>query len=246
MELRRYAAIIRRRLALVVLTTIAGLIGGYLTAPRVATYSAQSTIYVGAQLLNERATGAVSADVLSGLQQVSATFAQMIKSAPIAEAALDRTRLQRPVQSVIAETETTPEPNTQLLRVKVTDSNPAVAQALANGMADGFVEKIGTFEPSGAPQPGEVPRLPAYVFERAGLPTSPVPVGMARRVILGGLFGFIVAVAIAFLLEYLDITIKSAADAERRLELPVLAVIPFGRESMPARQRRVRTPARTG
>lgn len=245
MELRRYVAIIRRRWALVVLTTIAGLIGGYLTAPRTAVYSAQSTIYVGAQLLNERATGAVSADVLSGLQQVSATFAQMIKSAPIAEAALDRTRLQRSVGSVLAETETTPEPQTQLLRVKVTDSNPAVAQDLANGMADGFVEKIGTFEPSTPAQPGEVPRLPAYVFERAALPTSPQPVGMARRLILGGVFGFIIAVAIAFLLEYLDITIKSAADAERRLELPVLAVIPFAR-SQTTTQTRARTPARTG
>jgi capsular polysaccharide biosynthesis protein len=48
--------------------------------------------------------------------------------------------------------------------------------------------------------------------------------------ILGGLFGFLAAAGLAFLLEYLDVTIKSAADAERRLELPVLALIPLDRE----------------
>jgi len=246
LELRRYSAIIRRRWALVVGCVLAGLLGGYLTAPRTPVYTAQSTIYVGAQLLNERSTGAVSADVLNGLEQVSKTFAKMIQSTPIAQAALDRTRLQRSAQSVLSETETIPEPETQLLRVKVTDENPAVAQQLADAMAEGFVEKIGTFEPSASAQPGEVPRLPAYVFERALLPTTPQPVGMGRRLVLGGLFGFIVAVAIAFLLEYLDITIKSAADAERRLELPVLAVIPYGRQAASSRPSRARTPARTG
>jgi capsular polysaccharide biosynthesis protein len=39
-----------------------------------------------------------------------------------------------------------------------------------------------------------------------------------------------VAVGLAFLLEYLDVTVKSPADAERRLELPVLAVVPMQRQ----------------
>jgi polysaccharide biosynthesis transport protein len=109
----------------------------------------------------------------------------------------------------------------------VQDIDPGTAQNLANGLADAFVEKIEDFEPSVSPQPGALPQLPAYVYERATLPTTPAPTGLARRVILGGLFGLVAAIAVVFLLEYLDVTIKTAEDAERKLELQVLGVIPL-------------------
>ena len=49
MELRRYFAIIRRRWFLVALTLVAGVAGAYLTTPQASTYSAQTTLYVGAR-----------------------------------------------------------------------------------------------------------------------------------------------------------------------------------------------------
>src|SRR5207302_1780003 len=79
------------------------------------------------------------------------------------------------------------------------------------------------------PKPGDVPQLPANVFERANLPTVPQPSGVAKRVTLAGLFGFVIGVVIGLTLEYLDITIKDQSDAERRLGLVVLGVIPFDR-----------------
>jgi capsular polysaccharide biosynthesis protein len=48
--------------------------------------------------------------------------------------------------------------------------------------------------------------------------------------LLAALFGFLGAAALAFLLEYVDVTVKNPADAERRLELPVLAVVPMQRQ----------------
>jgi capsular polysaccharide biosynthesis protein len=137
--------------------------------------------------------------------------------------------LQRSASSVVGETIATIQPDTQLLRVIVTDQSPVVAEELANAVADAFVERIQTFEPSAPAQEGSVPALPAYVFDRARLPTAPHSNGEARNLVLGGLFGFLVAAAVSFILEYLDITIKSPHDAERRLELPVLGVIPFHR-----------------
>jgi hypothetical protein len=44
--------------------------------------------------------------------------------------------------------------------------------------------------------------------------------------ILGAVFGLLLSCALAFVLEYLDLTIRTAEDAERRLGLPVLAVVP--------------------
>jgi len=237
-ELRRYLMMVRRRWLLVTITVLAGLAAGYITTPKGSVYTAQSTIYVGARQLSPSGVGNgfVSADLLLGMEAVIKTYAVMIDSQPIAAEAVKRAGIQRSADGVVASTTAAQEPNTQLLLVSVRDPDPAAAQQLANSLADVFVEKIETFEPSAAPQPGAIPQLPAYVFERASLPTVPASNGATRRMFLGLLFGLTAAIGLVSLLEYLDITIKSASDAERRIELPVLGVIPFDRPT--ARGRR--------
>ncbi|MEY2477441.1 MAG: tyrosine-protein kinase [Actinomycetota bacterium] len=234
MELRRYLAVLRRRVLILTLTVAAGVAAGYLNTPRAATYSAEATIYVGSKQLGTADQARVSQDAVLGLERVIKTFASMIDSKPIAEAALQRVDVQRSAAGVVAATQALPVTDTQLLRIRVTDQEPAVARDLANGIADAFVEKIESFEPSRQPAAGELPQLPAYVFEHAGLPTVPMATGLLRRMILGGLFGFVLAASAIFLLEYLDVTVKTPADLERKLELPVLGVIPF---ESPAGQR---------
>ena len=226
MELRRYVAVLRRRLIIVLLTVAAGLTAGYISTDQTPRYTATATLYVGQRQL-VAAYGSVSNDVLSAVERFSLTYAAMIDSLPTATDAVQRAKLPRSPQAVVGQTEAAPVKGTSLLSVKVVDRNPAAAQLIANSLADSFVEKIETFEPTAEPKPGEVPALPAYVFERASLPAVPQPTGVLRHLILGAAFGFAVAAALAFTLEYIDITLKSATDAERKLELPVLGVIPF-------------------
>ena len=54
-----------------------------------------------------------------------------------------------------------------------------------------------------------------------------IGMGLRQKVLLGLLFGLFVAVLTAFFLEYLDQTIKTSADVERVLEVPVLGLIPL-------------------
>ena len=51
--------------------------------------------------------------------------------------------------------------------------------------------------------------------------------GTRHKVMLGGLVGLFLGILTAFFLEYLDQTIKTAADVERVLEVPVLGLIPL-------------------
>ena len=232
MELRRYIAIFRRRLLLIIACAIVGLIAGYATVSRTSVYSAQAKIYVGPQVVST--TGFASNDALAGLEKVVQTYSVMIHSLPIAQDALKRNPgVQRSAPALLGATTAKPVLGTQLLTVSVSDTDPAAAQQLTNAMVDAFVDRIQTFNPSAPPEPGQPPRLPAYVFERAQFPGAPQGNGMSRHLILGGLFGLVIACAGALLLDYLDITVKSVADAERRLELPVLGVIPLERQ-MPA------------
>jgi receptor protein-tyrosine kinase len=226
MELRRYLAILRRRWLLIAACTLAGLGAAYVSTPTTTAYTTHSTIYVGSRQLPISPAGLVSNDSLLATARLTQTFAAMIHSEPIAQDALERTGLQLSAASVVGKTTVFAQKDTQLIRIVVTDAQPVVARQLANGLADAFVERVQTFEPGTPAQEGSVPALPAYVFERAKLPTVPEPIGVSRRLLLGMIFGFVIAAAVTFVLEYLDVTIKSAEDAERRLELPVLAVIP--------------------
>jgi succinoglycan biosynthesis transport protein ExoP len=232
-ELRRYLGILRRRLVLIVVTVLAAVGAAWIGTPQTASYTATTTLYIGArQLLNPG--GTLINDYLTGIQRITQTYSQMIQSDPIAEDALKRTGLQRSTDSVVSKTSAQPEAGTQLLQISVSDSNPAVAQQLANAVADSFVTKVQTYDAATPAGEGTIPTLPAYVFQQAKLPLAPDPSGLGRNLALGAVFGFLGAAALAFLLEYLDVTVKSPADAERRLELPVLAVVPMQRQRPPA------------
>jgi capsular polysaccharide biosynthesis protein len=121
-------------------------------------------------------------------------------------------------------------PGTNLIQVLVTDSDPHVAQRLADSLADTFTAQLQNYEPGKPAGPGTLPQLPAYVFERASLPTSKLPTGLQRDMIIGGLLGLVLSVGVVLLLDYLDITAKRAEDLERRIDLPVIGVIPLQRQ----------------
>lgn len=63
------------------------------------------------------------------------------------------------------------------------------------------------------------------VVEQAPLPTTPVSPNVLYFLLLAAAIGFSLAAGAAFLLEYLDDTLKSKEDVERVLKLPTLGTI---------------------
>lgn len=64
------------------------------------------------------------------------------------------------------------------------------------------------------------------VMSPANTPTSPIKPNKQMNIAIAFVLGMMVFVALAFLLEHLDYTIKAPEDVEQHLELSVLAVIP--------------------
>ena len=223
MELRRYLNVLRRRWLLLVVSSLCGLVAAYLTLPSGSTYMAETTIYVGNR---QFASGSLSEDQNQGVERVARTFAVMIASEPIARDAVQRTGINASSAQVAARTTAVVIPGTTLIRITYHDADPSQARALANAISDALVEKVQTFEPGAVGGEGEVPILPAYVFARADLPVVPEGNGATGRLLTGAVFGFVLAAGVAFLLDYLDITPRSADDLERHLGLPVLGVVP--------------------
>jgi succinoglycan biosynthesis transport protein ExoP len=65
------------------------------------------------------------------------------------------------------------------------------------------------------------------IVEQAVVPGVPVKPNKSRSLIVSILVGLVLAVTAAFLLEYFDKnTVRTAMDVERRLGLPVIAIVP--------------------
>lgn len=242
MELRRYWSLLRRRALLLMVAMGVALGVTAASTDQTKLYTAESTLYVGLNsfLPNAGYDPNLSGDQTNGLGQLIRTFAELIDSEAVASDALELTGIQRSAGAVVARTTATPEPGTSILRIQVSDTDPAAARGLANGMAEAFVNKISTLEPGRVLGEGDLPSAPARVFERAQLPTVPQQTSLISRLMVSGLLALLGSAGLILLLEYLDVTIKGRSDAEDQLELPVLGVIPLLRIDPTSTARRAR------
>jgi capsular polysaccharide biosynthesis protein len=230
MEARRYLAIVRRRLVLIVAIVVAALAAGWLITPSDKSYTATATLYVGSQSIDPGPDSReISGDRVHGFDRLITTFTNMLDRPSVAEAALDEAEIDdRTVDDVTARTTAEQVPNANLIEVSVTDPDPAVARALANAMATTFEELLGEFEQSEA----EEDRL-VTVYETAKLPEVANSSPLLRNLILSLIIGLVVAGGVVALLEHLDISLRSRDDVERHLGLPVLGTIPALGDRLP-------------
>jgi capsular polysaccharide biosynthesis protein len=227
-QLRSYLKLLTDHVGVLVGGVIVTVALAVVFTPHTAVYTARSTLYIGSRAISADPTSRdLTVDRVTALDRLTHTFAAMIASKPLAAQAIDRLRIDKSPAAVVRETTTVPLEQTQLLYVYIHDTSPVVARNLANALADSFTESVQQFEPGrSAPGEGATPTLPAYVFEHATLPSTADPTRLLTNVALAITLGLGIAVAWVLLVDHLDVTIRGAADAERRLKLPVLGVIP--------------------
>jgi receptor protein-tyrosine kinase len=227
MELRRLWLLIWHRKILVAVLVAAAVAAGYAATPRTAEYQAVSVLFVGVPENNPY--GVFSADLQTGQQQLASTFATMIPSLNVAESAVESTGAPRSAGQVLSEVKANLVPGTTLIHIVVTDPDPVVAQTLANGVAQAFVNQIAKIDPVTTTLTGgaTAARSPASISQEAFLPAVPVSSGLRRNVILSGLFGLVASIGLVLLLDYLDVSVRRPDELERRVGLPVLGIIPF-------------------
>ena len=221
MELRRYYRLIRQRLLLVVVALIAGAAVGYAITSRTHTYTATSTIFVGHTNLGQNDQYLFET---ANLNELVSTYAVMIPAPVIAQKAINTTHVNRFAGEVAANTVAAVVVGTQLINIQVTDTDPSTAITLTNGISRAFVKQISDYQINPTSTTA-VPNEPAHVYQPATYAAAS-STGLAKRMILGAIFGFIISIFLILLLDYLDITIKSPEELERRVGLPVLGIVP--------------------
>ena len=72
----------------------------------------------------------------------------------------------------------------------------------------------------------KIPRTPVEIIDRAEEPTRPSSPNLILNILLSIFVGLGSGVGLAYFIEYLDTSIKTADDVERYVDLPVLGLIP--------------------
>lgn len=225
LELRDYLRILRKRRWLVVVCLLAFVgVAAALTVSATPIYQASAKLFVGQrQVTTEELQQGVQVSQLS--QQLLATYAEVIRTTPIVEQAIEAANLDASSRSLSSQLEAAPIIDTQLLRVSYRHPNPKIAQLTVNAVARAFESEIRKIEGARA-SPTDEPAIKVSLVQPALLPATPVSPQPVRNVGLAFVLGLVVGVGLALLIEYLDTTIKHKEDVEDRLGLPVLASVP--------------------
>jgi polysaccharide biosynthesis transport protein len=218
MELRDYLRILRKRLALVVVTTIlcaaAALAASLSTIP---VYQGTAKLLVVARTDPGGGTSSAYQGALLS-QQLVKSFTQILKSRTIAESALRLDPQPLSPRQLQSRVHAEPVTDTLLIDLGVEDTDPARAKRLTNNVARAFVQAVPQLQSGSA--------LRVTLVEPALRPVEPIRPRTTLNLVLGILVGILVGVGLAFLRQFLDRSIKAPEELEAAVGAPVVGTIP--------------------
>ncbi|EQB22193.1 lipopolysaccharide biosynthesis [Dehalobacter sp. UNSWDHB] len=218
MEVRRILlSVIHKWWLIILLAAVGGAIGYYqyfLTAQTL--YSANTTLY--ALNKDKIASGqTISTQDLSVSQGVVRQYSGIFYSRSVAEAAAKRITDFNVSGAELASMVTiSSAEDSTVLTVRAEASDPKIAAAAANAMADEFISQIRTITNSDF----------IGILDPAQPPDNPIPNNGLKKTLLYFLGGIVVALGIIYVIEYFNTSVRSAEDIEEGLNLRVVGIIP--------------------
>ena len=215
-SLRELFQTLRKRIWLIVAITViatmtSGIVSYFVLTP---IYQASTQLLVN-QAKNEQPIYNIS-EIQTNLQLIN-TYNVIMKSPAILDIVKEELDLNMSIEELNAKINVTSEKDSQVVNVTVEDPDPHMAADIANTVASVFqreIVKIMNVDNVNILAKAEVKEQP--------VPVKPKPLlNMAIAFVVGMMTG----VGLAFLLEYLDNTIKNEQDVEKLLELPVLGAV---------------------
>ncbi|WP_461201730.1 YveK family protein [Anoxybacillus sp. TBDG-1] len=215
-SLRELFQTLRKRAWLIIAITViatmtSGIVSYFVLTPM---YQASTQLLVN-QAKSEQPIYNIS-EIQTNLQLIN-TYNVIMKSPAILDIVKEELDLNMPVEELNEKINVTSEKDSQVVNVTVEDPDPYMAADIANTVASVFqreIVKIMNVDNVNILAKAEVKEQP--------IPVKPKPLlNMAIAFVVGIMTG----VGLAFLLEYLDNTIKNEQDVEKLLGLPVLGAI---------------------
>lgn len=207
---------LKKRLLLIILTTIiaitvSGVVSFLYLTP---IYQSSTQILVNQEKVDVNTFN--SQDIQTNLQLIN-TYNVIIKSPAILSKVIEQLDLNTTPAALTNQITVKNEQNSQVVNITVQDANPNVAVDIANTTATVFQEEIKKLM--------KVDNVSILTPALLGENPSPVKPDPMLNMAIAAVIGLMLGVGIAFLLEYLDTTMKTEQDIEEILNLPILGLI---------------------
>lgn len=210
-----FRTLMKRWKLITLLTLIAALISGaisyFLLTP---VYQSSTQILVNQKQASKYQLN--STQIQSNIAMIN-TYSVIIKSPAILEKVIDDLELEQSVDQLSQKITINSQENSQVFSLTVQDSNPSKAVEIANAVSGTFQKEIKDIM-----NVDNVSILAKAEVKENPVPTEPSPLlNIAIAVVVGVMAG----IGLAFLLEYMDNTIRDEKDIEKLLDLPLLGSI---------------------
>lgn len=217
MELTEVINIIKKRISLILIITIlatltSAVVSLFILKPQ---YKVDMSVIIGKIQTESAAKTDNYSDVMM-YQQMVKTYSMFVKSRVVAEDVIDKLNLNFTVEELQSMVSATPQQNTEFLTITVTSGNPEQAVKIANQFAKSLKEISNNIKKQDNVQ----------ILDDAQMPDKPSKPRPLLNIAIAFFLGLMASAGIAFLLEYMDNTIKSQDELEKLLGIPVIGMIP--------------------
>jgi len=207
---------LKKRLSLIIIitaiaTATSGIVSYFLLTP---IYQSSTQILVNQSKSEEQIYN--YNEVQTNLQLIN-TYTVVIKSPAILDKVIEKEKLEMSASALNELVTVSSEQNSQVVNISVQNEDAQKAADIANSIAKTFQEEISTIM--------NVDNVSILTQAQLGEDPSPVKPQPALNMAIALVVGLMAGVGLAFLLEYLDNTIKTEQDIENQLGLPVLGAI---------------------
>lgn len=149
--------------------------------------------------------------------QLTNTYKVIIKSPVVLDQVNEKLNLNMTAQALTGKINVANEKDSQVISVTAEDKDPKLARDIANATADVFKGEVAKIM--------NVDNVTVLSKAEVAENQSPIKPRPMLNVAIAFVVGLMAAVGLAFLLEYLDNTVKKEEDVENLLGLPVLGIV---------------------
>lgn len=226
-DLRQVFAIIRKYLRIIlVVPTLATLVAAvsvfFVLQP---VYQAETTMLVMAR--GSTQTGQVVHSDLLASRLLVRTYREIARSRTVAQEVVTMLQIDLTAEELSEMVDVTLRGDTEIIAISVEDPNPWVAARVANAVAESFRSNVMRI----------MDAENVTVIDTATVPKTPVRPRKLLTTVVAGFAGTMVGFGLAFVLAYLDNTVKTVDDMRDKVGLPVLGTIPLFKNEDFAKER---------
>jgi len=209
--------VLKKRMKIIIASTViiallVALVSLFILTPM---YEASSQFIVNEKTedqINRVDTGAIKSNI-----DLINTYNVIITSPAILDDVVDKLSLDYGPGALASKINVSSEQNSQVVTVTVTDENQKKAADIANGVVSTFQTEI--------PEIMNVDNVSVLTVAEVLEDPSQVSPNVQLNIAIGLILGLMVGVGLAFLIEYLDTTVKTGKDIEKYIDIPIIGSI---------------------